>query len=151
MRKLNSFLSVLFLLFAAFSVSAQTTVTINCTGATNGANPNSGYVTYGGSKTYGNVLWNNSVSACSGSGCRAAWARFNLSGNIPSNATIISASVEFEVYDKTFNNQEANRLRVFTGNPGTGSGSISGTNLYDLITSTSSANNHGSFGNIPSE
>jgi hypothetical protein len=144
MKKLFKTLSasVLFLLIISVA-SAQTTVTIPCTGTTN---PNSGFVTNGGTKTYGFLRFNNNVGGCSSSSdCRAAWARFDLAANVPANATITSAQVVFEVYDKTFTDQPNNRIRVFTGNPGT----IAGTTLYTTITSTSAANNHGSFGTIP--
>jgi large repetitive protein len=145
MKKLLLTLStiVLFLFITTLLASAQTTVTIPCTGTTN---PNSGFVTNGGTKTYGFLRFNNNVGGCSSaSDCRAAWARFDLAAYVPANATITSAQVVFEVYDKTFTDQPNNRIRVFTGNPGT----IAGATLYSTITSTLAANNHGSFGTIP--
>lgn len=136
MNKLFSIATTLLLLLITTSaVFGQTTVDIVCTGTSNSTNPWSGRITDSNTRSYGYLQWNNNVGGCPT--CRAAWARFDLGSNIPSNATITAASLVFYVESKTFSSQESNRLRVFNTNPAT-------TTYATMIGA-----NHGSFDNIP--
>src|SRR5690606_30766759 len=135
-QKCVSYFTLVVFVMVSTLVVSQTTVNIPCTGP---SNPNSGRVTDGGSKSYGYLQWNNNVGGCPT--CRASWARFDIGSYVPDCATITSVEVIFYVESKTFSSQQANRLRVFTGNPGT----MNGTTLYNTITGA----NHHSYDNIP--
>jgi hypothetical protein len=102
----------LFLFLLTFVAQSQTTVNISipCTGSTN---PNSGRITNTGTtKSYG-YLWHGVSQENRG------WARFDLSAyNIPANATITAAAVDFWV-ETSSGAAGNNYLKFFTGNTGT--------------------------------
>lgn len=107
----KSFSCLLATVLFFFSATAQTTVTIPCTGTTN---PNSGRIYYNGSsytKSYGYLQTGVSTEY-------RGWARFDISAYVPANATITSAEVTFWVETSSGTTSNNNYMRFFTGNPG---------------------------------
>ena len=112
-----SLLMLFLLIFLSLGnlVSAQTTVTITCTGAA--ASFQSGSVNATGTKNDGNMITINSSS-------NRGWAHFNLT-TIPANAIVSAVTANFTTYTSV-SSGATNNLYGFSGDPS----SITGATLY---------------------
>lgn len=119
------FLLALIATFGVYVSSAQTTVTLTCTGTTGSFN--SGSVNSAGTKNDGDMITINTSA-------NRGWAKFDLS-SIPSGSTIVSANLLFTTYSTTLSSA-TNNCYGFSGDPAT----MTGTALYAACASGTSWN-----------